>query len=170
VLVYYTRAGVRAHAWVRSHARLQWMSGGPEKKSSGTRVRPGRVLVIDDEGVVGDELARSLEEHDVVTVDCGEDALALVTAGQRFDLILCDVMMPGMNGAALLAHLEVDHPAQAERLIFMMDRMISPIIQHLLEGVPNLCIERPFDMEGLRALIERRIRTVPDSRTGSRTA
>jgi CheY-like chemotaxis protein len=131
-------------------------------------VRPGRVLVVDDQAVVGSELVRSLPDHDVVAVECGEDALAILAAGQRFDLILCDVIMQGMNGTAVLASLEADLPAQAERIVFMADRMVSPIVQYLLDGVSNLCLERPLDLDGLRALIERRIRAVADGRTAAR--
>jgi DNA-binding NtrC family response regulator len=138
---------------------------GPIQKSSGTRVRPGRVLIVDDQALVGRELAKNLPDHEIVAVECGEDALAVIGAGQHFDLILCDVIMQGMNGTAVLGFLENEHPTQAERLVFMADRMVSPIVQYLLDGVPNLCLERPLDLDGLRALIERRIRSVPDART-----
>jgi CheY-like chemotaxis protein len=139
------------------------MGEGPKQTRSGTRVRPARVLVIDDGGV-GAELAQSLSGDRVVPVVCGEDALALIKAGQSFDLILCEVMMPGMTGPEVLSCLQADHPLQGERLVFMTDRIVSPVVQHLLEGVSNLCLERPFDLEGLRSLIERRIRQ-PASRT-----
>jgi CheY-like chemotaxis protein len=140
------------------------MGGGPQQTRSGTRVRPARILVIDDGTIVGAELADSLSCDQVVAVECGEDALALLTAGQSFDLILCEVMMPGMSGPELLSCLEADHPAQAERLVFMTDRIVTPVVQYLLEGVHNVCLERPFDLEGLRSLIERRIRQ-PASKT-----
>jgi two-component system, NtrC family, sensor kinase len=141
------------------------MRGSVQKTVSGTRLRPGRVLVIDDGAIDGGELARCLSEHEVHAVECGEDALALLVEGHHFDLILCDVMMPGMSGTELLTCLEADHPAQAERLVFMTDRFVSPIVQHLLEGVSNLCVERPFEVDGLRSLLERRIRTVSSPRT-----
>jgi CheY-like chemotaxis protein len=114
--------------------------------------------VIDDGAVVGGELVQNLTWAHVVAVECGEDALALFNAGQTFDLILCEVMMPGMTGPEVLSCLEADHPAQAERLVFMTDRVVSPVVQHLLKGPPNLCLERPFDREGLRSLIERCMR------------
>jgi CheY-like chemotaxis protein len=117
------------------------------------------VLVIDDGASVGAELARSLGSAcDVVAVSCGEDGLALFAAGQSFDLVLCEVLMKSMSGPEVLSSLEASHPNQAARLVFMTDRIVSPVIQRLLEGVPNLCLERPFDVEGLRGLIERRVR------------
>lgn len=140
------------------------MSAGPRKPASGTRVRPGRILVVDDGAIVGAELAAALGDHDVVAVSCGEDALALLASGKTFDLVLSDVVMPGMSGVELLGCLRDRFPAQANRLVFMADRMVSPVVTHLLAGVSNLCVERPFDLDGLRALIERRIRT-PVART-----
>jgi CheY-like chemotaxis protein len=140
------------------------MAEGPQQKRSGTRVRPGRVLVIDDGAVVGAELMETLNGHHVVAVECGEDALALFAAGQAFDLIVCEVLMQGMSGPELLSCLGADYPGQGERLVFMTDRVVSPVVQHLLRGVPNLCLERPFDVEGLRSLLERRIRQ-PASKT-----
>jgi CheY-like chemotaxis protein len=137
------------------------MSGGPQKTESGTRARIGRVLVINDAPQVGDELKLSLSDQHVVCVESGEDALALVAAGRWFDLILCEVMMQGMNGIEVLASLEDAHPDQAERVVFMTDRLVSPVVTHLLEGTHNLCIERPFDAEGLRSLLERR--TLPSA-------
>jgi CheY-like chemotaxis protein len=148
-----------------SHVRLMLGGGSMQKTSSGTRVRPVRVLVIDEGALVGAELARSLSDHDVVAVECGENALALLGAGMRFDLILCDARLGGMSGAMLLASLRADHPTQADRVVFMTDRSASPIVDRLLDGVSNLCVERPFDMDGLRSLIERRVLTAPTSRT-----
>jgi hypothetical protein len=43
---------------------------------------------------------------------------------------------------------------------------VSPVLQYLLDGAPNLCIEVPFDMDGLRALIERRTRMFGSTRLG----
>jgi hypothetical protein len=68
-------------------------------------------------------------------------------------------MLRDMSGVELLARLWRDHPDQAQRLVFLVRAQLSPILQYLVDGVPNLCIEVPFDMDGLRALIERRTRT-----------
>jgi CheY-like chemotaxis protein len=139
-------------------AKLSAVEEGSRKPASGTRVRPGRVLVVEDRGLVGAELAEVLLDHEVVAVGCGEDALELLASGKTFDLILSDVLMPGMNGIAFLGSLVERFPSQAERLVFMVDRMVSPVVSHLLSGVSSLCLERPFDVEGLRGLVERRIR------------
>jgi CheY-like chemotaxis protein len=131
----------------------------PLTKGSGTRVRPGRVLVIDDESFVGNALAWTLPEHQVIAVASGKDALDLLTAGRRFDLVLCDVMLNDMTGVELLVSLRRADASQAERVVFMARARLSPAARYLLDGVSNLCIEMPCDIEGLRALVERRIRS-----------
>jgi len=122
-------------------------------------MRRGRVLVVDDEAFEGKALAATLLEHNVVAVSSGADALEVIAVGCPYDLILCDVMLRDMSGVELLARLWRDHPDQAQRLVFLVRAQLSPILQYLVDGVPNLCIEVPFDMDGLRALIERRTRT-----------
>jgi CheY-like chemotaxis protein len=131
----------------------------PLTSGSGTRVRPGRVLVVDDESFVGNALAWTLPEHQVIAVASGKDALDLLTAGRRFDLVLCDVMLNDMTGVELLASLRCADPSQAERVVFMARTKLPPVARYLLEGISNLCIEVPCDIEGLRALVERRIRS-----------
>jgi CheY-like chemotaxis protein len=131
---------------------------------SGT-IRRGRVLVV-HEGSEGKELAATLLEHRVVAVSSGAEALAVIAAGCPYDLVFCDVMLRDMSGVELLARLWRDHPDQAQRLVFMVRAHVSPVLQYLLDGAPNLCIEVPFDMDGLRALIERRTRSFGNRRLG----
>jgi CheY-like chemotaxis protein len=133
------------------------MNGNARKLDSGT-IRRGRVLVVDDEAFEGKRLAATLVEHSVVAVSSGADALAVIAVGRPYDLVLCDVMLRDMTGVELVSRLWRDHPDQAKRLVFMARRRLSPVLQYLLDGVSNLCVEVPFDMDGLRALIERRTR------------
>jgi CheY-like chemotaxis protein len=141
------------------------MKGSTRKLESGT-IRRGRVLVVDDEAFEGKKLAATLLEHNVVAVSSGADALAVIAVGRPYDLVLCDVMLRDMTGVELLLRLRRDHPSQAERLVFMARPRLSPVLQYLLDGVSNLCIELPLDMDGLRALIERRTRTFSSALLG----
>ena len=134
------------------------MNASPRRIESGT-IRRGRVLVVDDEAFEGKKLATRLLEHNVVAVSSGADALAVIAVGRPYDLVLCDVMLCDMTGVELSSRLRRDHPDQARRLVFMARRRVSPVLQYLLDGVQNLCIEVPLDIDGLRALIERRTRS-----------
>jgi CheY-like chemotaxis protein len=134
------------------------MSASLRTMESGT-IRRGRVLVVEDEALEGRRLAETFIEHDVAAVSSGADALIIIAVGRPYDLVLCDVMSRDMTGVELLARLWRDHPGQGQRLVFMTRRQVPRTLQYLLDAVPNLCIESPVDVDGLRALIERRTRS-----------
>lgn len=57
------------------------------------------VLVVDDEPLVRRSLERALSrKHDVVALGSASEALRRIDGGERFDAILCDLMMQGTNG------------------------------------------------------------------------
>src|SRR5207249_773212 len=56
-----------------------------------------RILVVDDEPLIGVSIRRGLgSDHNVQVVSTGRAALDLIEAGQRFDVVVCDLMMPEM--------------------------------------------------------------------------
>jgi DNA-binding NtrC family response regulator len=65
----------------------------------------GHILVVDDEPLIRDTLAEYLtqEGFTVAAYASGEEALA-TASGRRFDVVLCDVQLPGMDGIELLQH------------------------------------------------------------------
>ena len=134
------------------------MSANPRRMESGT-FRRGRVLVVENEALEGRRLGETIIEHEFVPVCSGGFAMALIAMGRRYDVILCEVMLRDMTGVELLSHLWRDHPGQGQRLVFMTRQQVSPVLQYLLDAVPNLCFEAPVDVDGLRALIERRTRS-----------
>jgi CheY-like chemotaxis protein len=134
------------------------MSAGRRKMESGI-FRRGRVLVVENETLEGRRLGEAIIEHEFVAVGSGGIALALIAMGRLYDLILCDVMLRDMTGVELFSRLWCDHPGQGQRLVFMARQQVSTALQYLLDAVPNLCIESPVDLDGLRALIERRTRS-----------
>jgi CheY-like chemotaxis protein len=112
----------------------------------------GRILVIDDEAAVCSSLQRLLAgEGDVVTVTSAREALELIGSGERFDVLLCDVMMPGMDAPALYEELLEVAPAQAERMVFMTGGAFTARARDFLERVPNARVDKPFDVAALRA-------------------
>ena len=66
----------------------------------GEETRPRRVLLIEDEAAIRQELAELLREkgYEVLTAENGEDALASVPVGEPPTLILLDLMMPVLDG------------------------------------------------------------------------
>jgi CheY-like chemotaxis protein len=129
----------------------------PPASRSGIRARPGRVLVIDDELYVGLALCRVLSpEHEVIAVTKAEDALERVLAAERFDLILCDLMMPIMDGIELHRRLSETMPEQANRIVFMSGGARTARIVAFFARVPNMLLEKPMDLAVVRGLVVER--------------
>src|SRR5262249_20455748 len=57
-----------------------------------------RILVVDDRPDVAKAIARMLSNHDTATETDPRQAVARVEHGERFDIVLCDLNMPDMNG------------------------------------------------------------------------
>jgi len=125
-------------------------------RRSGVR---GRILVIDDEPLIGAVIRRSLAaEHDVVATTNGADALEKLALGEKFDVILCDLMMPQMTGVELYAELKALGGDWTDRLVFLTGGAFTPATRSFLETVPNETLEKPFDRNQLRAVINGRLR------------
>lgn len=118
--------------------------------------RGARVLVVDDEPPLGRALtAALLGEHDVVCATSGEAALERLASDDRFDVILCDLMMPDLDGMELWKRVRAARPDLADRFVFITGGAFSPEATAFLdEGRPHL--EKPFDMPKLRALLRKR--------------
>ena len=126
--------------------------------SSGTRQTTGRVLVVDDDPMVARSIALILSAYSVDIANSGAEALARIAEGWRYDVILCDVMMPSMTGPELFERLVDTAPAAAERVVFMTGCALLPEVRVFLERVASPCLEKPLDIDGLRALVEDRVR------------
>jgi PAS domain S-box-containing protein len=114
-----------------------------------------RVLVIDDEAVVGRAIKVILKSHhDVSVVTDARDAMALlVDRKERFDVILCDLMMPQLTGMDFHAEVSRVVPEMAPKIIFMSGGAFTPRARAFLDDVPNVRITKPFDPRSLVALI-----------------
>jgi signal transduction histidine kinase len=121
--------------------------------------RRGRVLVVDDEAVVAAAIRRTLAaEHEVVITAGAEQALKRLGVGERFDVILCDLMMPRMTGMDLHAEALRVAPDQAARMVFLTAGAFTERAQEFLDHTPNQRLEKPFDAGNLRALVNDRVR------------
>jgi CheY-like chemotaxis protein len=125
---------------------------------SGTVRLPGRLLVVDDEPFFGEALYRALRhEHQVSVETDATSALARLARGERFDVILCDLMMPIMDGIEFHRRLFDVLPEQANRIVFITGGAITVRVESFLRRVENTFLEKPIHIDGLRALIERRV-------------
>ena len=128
-------------------------------KSEPPPVRKGKVMTVDDEPSLLLAVARALSpQHEVIQAERARDALERIKTGERFDVILCDLMMPEMTGMDLHAELLRVAPEQALRMIFLTGGTFTVRARTFLDQVPNMRIEKPFDVSALRALVAERVR------------
>jgi len=121
--------------------------------------RRGRILVVDDEELVIRSVKRILsQDHDVVATVSAAEALALCEAGEKFDLILCDLMMPDMTGMDLHDELTRVAPDQADRMIFVTGGAFTEKARRFLSDTPREHLEKPFLSANLRAIVQRYLR------------
>lgn len=87
-----------------------------------------RVLLVDDEPAILDGLRRQLRRSfEVVTAVGGEEALQLMGSSEPFAVVLSDMRMPGLDGAAFLAIVRERHPDTVRLLLTGQSDMASTI-------------------------------------------
>jgi signal transduction histidine kinase len=136
-----------------------------EDDASAPRIDPrvsdarAKVLVIDDEPLIGAAVIAMLGgQHDVVAIEHAEDALSLLDAGEAFDVIFCDLLMPGMGGRQLYERLQREHPRHAADLLFLTGGAVTEDTRAFLQSVPDRVVDKPFDAADLQHAVERRLR------------
>jgi len=90
----------------------------------------------------------------VTAVLRAREALARIQAGEKFSIILCDLMMPEMTGMEFYEELTRHHSTIATRVIFMSGGVLSPHSREFLERVPNLRLDKPIDTSRLHQLVD----------------
>ena len=93
------------------------------------------------------------EAFDVETETTALRALERFRSGQRFDLVLCDLMMPVLSGMDFFAELERLDAEQARRVVFLTGGAFTPRAREFLDRTPNPCLEKPFELEEFRRLV-----------------
>jgi CheY-like chemotaxis protein len=119
-----------------------------------------RVLIIDDEPSIRFALRLWFERQGWAADEAndGAEALSLLVAAPAknadYDVIVCDLRMPGMSGAQLHARLKTERPAMIERLLFTTgDDVASPPVGSIL-GSHQRVLQKPFEFTALRQLVE----------------
>lgn len=117
------------------------------------------VLVVDDDPVLSRALSRGLRhEYDVHCACSGDEALNIITSlSGRVDLVLCDVMMPQMNGIELQARIRQSCPDLAERFLFISGGGVTEHTRAFLERL-NGYIKKPVSQQQLVAAVRRALR------------
>lgn len=117
-----------------------------------------KILVIDDEEILTKTLAHILgkRDYEVSTASRAEDALALAEGG-RFDLVLCDIRMPGKNGVETIRDMKalLQSKGETEPPVIFLTGFADPKLQQEAQTLnPVAYVYKPFDTITLLDMIE----------------
>jgi DNA-binding response OmpR family regulator len=121
--------------------------------ATAVRLRRTRVLVIDDEAALGRSIQRLLSKDHDVTVESDARRGAALAASGGWDVVFCDLMMPGMTGMDLYEGLVATRPDMARRVVFMTAGSFSPRSWEFLESTLNPRLTKPFEPSALRRAV-----------------
>ena len=126
-------------------------------------IKNASILVVDDEPGILHIISRLLKRngYKVDTANDGNLALGLLNE-QHFDLIICDIRMPGTNGPEFYALIQKEHPELTYRIIFTTGDLISPNIRQFLDNSGTPFLAKPFEFEQLINSVENALRLNPE--------
>jgi two-component system NtrC family sensor kinase len=118
------------------------------------KVRPSRILVVEDEPTVGQLISDVLQEdgHQVDAVLDGQEGLARLSAA-AYHLVICDLRMARLDGQAFYDALVAASSSLRDRIIFITGDTLAPRTLEFLEplGLPYLA--KPFLVEELKLAV-----------------
>jgi two-component system NtrC family sensor kinase len=131
----------------------------------------GDILVVDDEAEIAALLTEVLAEvgHHVDTASNGLDALERL-ARRRYDVIVSDIRMPGLDGPGLYRATVEQRPDLARRFVFVTGDTFDPASREFLEQTRLPIIEKPLVIEEVRRLVAQTLGvSAPAAADGSAT-
>ena len=136
---------------------------------AGSNTPVGKILVVDDEPKLRSVLVESLQRHGYEVTGCGSGRNALAELRERdFDLLLTDLMMPEMDGIALLkAALEID--PHLVGIIVTGQGTIQTAVDAMQIGAFDYVL-KPFRLQNLLPVLTRALNTQASETGKSPTA
>jgi two-component system cell cycle sensor histidine kinase/response regulator CckA len=116
-----------------------------------------RVLVVDDEPMIGESVRKALASDQVTAIRSGREALTLCER-EDYDLVLCDLMMPDVSGMDVYAAVRLRRPALADRFVFMTGGAFTPKAKAFLAARAVEPLSKPFSIGELRQIADSRRR------------
>ncbi|HEY3886840.1 MAG TPA: ATP-binding protein [Vicinamibacterales bacterium] len=109
-----------------------------------------RALVVEDEAALGAAVAESLADAGFVVDRAGDGEEALARVGERtYDVIICDLKMPRVDGAAFYRTLARDQPEAARRIIFVTGDVAGTEAERFLDETGCRWLAKPFRLKDL---------------------
>lgn len=119
-----------------------------------------RVIVVDDEPLVGRSIRRALRGHDVEVFLSGKEAIERLCTGEPVDVVFCDLLMPEMSGMEVFAKVAAQRPDLASRFVFMTGGAFTPEAREFVKDTSLVCLDKPFELHQIRDLVRARAEEV----------
>jgi two-component system NtrC family sensor kinase len=118
------------------------------------------ILLIDDEAAMHRALAPLLRRsgHDITSAANGQEGLAALDT-RSYEVILCDMRMPDLDGPGFYRELERRQPHLLPRVVFLTGDVLSAKAQAFFAQVDNRRLEKPFKAEAVRRVIQQVLKT-----------
>lgn len=134
----------------------RWRSSTGRHRAAAIVPDRRRVLVVDDDRDVAEAIARVLRaDADVELLTEGKRAIERLVAGERWDVVFCDLMMPGCTGMDLYAACVERAPDALRSIVFMTGGTFTVRARAFVENVSRPCLEKPLDTERIREIVRR---------------
>lgn len=112
------------------------------------------VLVVDNELAIARIVSRVLgDDYEVRSCPNADEAYSLIRDGASFDVILCDILMPGLTGPGFYRKLARVVPDQALRVVFITGSGCLNETREFIDALPNVTLHKPFSREALREAV-----------------
>lgn len=110
--------------------------------------KTAKILIVDDEIFITQVLQRALDKEGYFS-QAAEDAQQALTllAASPFDLILCDLELPGMSGIEFFRKLVDLQPSMGDRFLFMTGEMLDPNVEDFMSAQHIPLLRKPFDLQ-----------------------
>jgi two-component system, cell cycle sensor histidine kinase and response regulator CckA len=117
-------------------------------------VKSWRILIVDDEMFVLRAFRRTLSPpHEVVLAEGGAQAIDILKSDVEFDAIVCDLMMPQVDGVMLHEHIGQHVPRLLDRMIFCSGGAFTERAKDFASSLSNIILDKPVSSEDLRDAI-----------------
>ncbi|MEO1173600.1 MAG: response regulator, partial [Myxococcota bacterium] len=128
-----------------------------EREHASDAAASARVLIVEDDELTARSLMRILDglcEPEIVYGDRSEMLARL--DNDDYDLVICDMLMPGMNGMQLFEWVRARNPSRAGRFVFLTAASEFEVIRQFAASVPNPVLAKPIDRRGFETLLAER--------------
>jgi CheY-like chemotaxis protein len=127
----------------------------PEGDSMGEGLR---VLVIDDDDDLRALIVRVVEQAGYAVDSASDGQAGLDRLAERaYDVIVCDLRMPRMDGVTFYREVERRDPVAARRVVFMTTHVRTEEYMDFLRGIHAPVLNKPFTLDEFRSTLARMV-------------